>query len=650
MQNSNEQFAPREAQAIDEKYSGKSTRNDNHTLFYQQIYYYFSPIFNIPSQDVLTTLSVASFDYFQCLLKFDYVADNINSKDIPAYLREGFYLHERAIRSLLKIIPHENSFWHDFEIIKDKYFETILKEKELRVDEFLFTEDKFQELAKGKSIFCLGAVNALCCISGDFSQLQNLSSSIISLHVGFQIFDDIDDFADDLKNRQFSYAIFLVNEYIKKHSLNVLPADILTKYKLLFISGIAEQILQKAVLYFQKSYDCICELPLTEYKSFIQLNISKAKRLIKEIHDYTNKTIARSNLCNERKLHTTTSPDDVCAITQSVIDGCLFLSSQAKDNLWTDFLTSAGESTLWVTSYISFMLCEAKIDFPNIQNIYQELQKKILSLGSFNENMIQDGDSTNFYIGFSLLQSNKIDKKTFEGWYTYQMGDGGWTTYNNVENLKNRLELPDNVDVSGWIQSHVCVSAAAALMLSYREHSLDDRLDATIKYLLASQTIEGAWKSYWWTSDVYATSFSLQVLARINRSEYYHQICSGCQWLRGQQQNDGSWDDMKSHQSSVFYTALAIKALMICDFDMHEKEIAKGIEWLLQQEMSDGSWQSQRILRIPATNVVNPEVVKEWRRSSFGVNTLVDDHRRVFTVATVLNCFQTYLNKNECNS
>ncbi len=53
--------------------------------------------------------------------------------------------------------------------------------------------------------------------------------------------------------------------------------------------------------------------------------------------------------------------------------------------------------------------------------------------------------------------------------------------------------------------------------------------------------------------------------------------------------------------------------------------------------MEDGSWQSQRILRIPAPDVHEPNQVTKWRKSAFGVNTLTDDHNRIFTTATVIN-------------
>lgn len=64
----------------------------------------------------------------------------------------------------------------------------------------------------------------------------------------------------------------------------------------------------------------------------------------------------------------------------------------------------------------------------------------------------------------------------------------------------------------------------------------------------------------------------------------------------------------------------------------------------MNQQTTDGSWQTTKILAIPATDVEDISKVVRWRKSSFGVNTIVDDHNRVFTTVTVLNALWDYKN------
>jgi hypothetical protein len=97
-----------------------------------------------------------------------------------------------------------------------------------------------------------------------------------------------------------------------------------------------------------------------------------------------------------------------------------------------------------------------------------------------------------------------------------------------------------------------------------------------------------------------------------------------------------------TNESNAFYTALAIKSLIAYDAMSFQDSISKGVKWLLAHQTEDGSWQTNRILRIPATDVLYPSTVKRWRKSSFGVNCIIDDHNRVFTTSTVLNALHHY--------
>lgn len=110
------------------------------------------------------------------------------------------------------------------------------------------------------------------------------------------------------------------------------------------------------------------------------------------------------------------------------------------------------------------------------------------------------------------------------------------------------------------------------------------------------------------------------------------------------QHNDGYWEGF--HEPSTFFTAQAINVLI----QLHIRKIfgnlspfiEKGMTWLRKNQYEDGSWKTARILRLPFPEERYPENVQDWRRTSFGLNCVVDDHKRVFTTATVYQTLKNY--------
>jgi hypothetical protein len=113
-------------------------------------------------------------------------------------------------------------------------------------------------------------------------------------------------------------------------------------------------------------------------------------------------------------------------------------------------------------------------------------------------------------------------------------------------------------------------------------------------------------------------------------------------WLIEQQNERGGWVDNMSKEDSFFYTAMAVEALSTFDKEKFKLQISKGINFLLSNQTTDGSWKSSRILTIPQTDVIIKDKIQKWRKSSFGVNILVDDHKRIFTTVTVLKTLLSY--------
>ena len=223
---------------------------------------------------------------------------------------------------------------------------------------------------------------------------------------------------------------------------------------------------------------------------------------------------------------------------------------------------------------------------------------------------------------------------TLDRWLPFQNEQGGWSTYLDPQKLRTRLEIPEDISVQAWITPKMCVSAVATFVLKKLQHPA---FSLSHDFLLQNQQPDGSWLSYWWTSDVYATAWAILAL-----ETQHDAIDKACLWLLRQQHGEGYWVNPTSKQPNAFYTALALKALMSQRNSDFNPAIQQGIQWILQNQTSDGSWKSDRILRIPATDIHDPRLVRTWRNSSFGVNCLTDDYHRVFTTSTVWNCLTYY--------
>lgn len=615
----------------------KMGRND-FFLFYKNMYSYLKPAFPPIDPLNLQKLERASLLFFQSLLSFDNAIDKPQAPDFRNFIKDGFLLHELAIRELTDIFTSDSLFWKSFDLIKKKYFLALQIEDELINERKILSFDTFSKLAEGKSIFCTAAVDALCSITNDYSNEECLKNSILQLHIGFQFLDDIDDFSLDLKTNQPNLAVSMVRKYVQENGINISPENSISYHKLLFISGTATNILEMSIQSFEKAVLKLKNIPLIEYKEYVHNYIIKCKKLIISIGQALLKAEQKKKL-SLNKITLSQQKSFKTKLNSTVELAYKFLYSQLdNDYLWRDFLTSMGQSSFWVTGYVGFFLSEIRCSNHLLKKVAANLSNAEFT--SYNNEMIQDADSSSFCIGFLSQQDKPISDELIQNWIRHCNESGGWRTYLDINTLKKRLELPFDYSVTGWTKPHLCVTAAAANVLLHYKASFNDLLEKTLSFLANHQSLEGFWQSYWWTSPIYATSLALQAFVKAG-NKYHSEITKSIEWLLSLQTKDGCWLNPYTNLPSAFYTALSIKALIVTRDSISNQAIEKGTNWLIENQYSDGSWQCQHILRIPSPDSENPELLKNWRKGSFGVNTIVDDHRRIFSTVTALNSLKT---------
>jgi hypothetical protein len=599
--------------------------------FYVTLPFEISKLYSqsVINQEKLIKLSFYSYLYFSSILCFDKYYDSqidvVKNKDlIKTYL---FFIKEHALIGLLSLINQKSEFWTEFNKLKFVFFEASSNDNLIESDDF--NDAIFFENAKSKSILSHAYIYSLKYLFGKIGEEKTILTGLDKFHIGFQIYDDYTDLKEDKLNNQLNYFYCKIKQ---KTSLELEHKSFEYLLKLSYIDNTITECLELALVNLKESQKIFSEIKLdyllTKVNETIYLIESELYFIKASIIKATDKSI-RSNVLI------------VGNNAQSAIDSALnYLKTNLNDScFWIDFLTNAGYGKEWVTGYVLSMIGE--ID-TSITFLNKPLNSLLASQGGYNNQIVQDGDSSNFLIKTSTIFSKDISKDRLENWLAFSNSNGGWSTYFD-NGIKKSMKLPLDSDFTGWFSPQICVTAVAAWVAKdFKDETISKVYDKTVKYIMSNQNNDGSWNSYWWTENIYATAFALLSIPK--NEENTDVISKAISYLLQKQNSNGSWNNVGIESS--FYTALALKALI--DFKMYFNKsalqplIKKGVEWLIDNQMNDGSWKVSRILQLPSPEITNPNDVKKWGHTSFGLNCLVDDHNRIFTTSTVYNCLCLY--------
>lgn len=577
------------------------------------------------TEEQLQKLALVNYTYFRGVLLVDSVVD-LDASHPEKSIFDALNLIEASIQELSWLIDSKDIFWTKFRESKIQYAKAVLREKHIRNSEEVINQELFEHIYESKSAsLAYNLINAFESVGkGKREGVASLLKQLLKhIHLAYQFRDDIDDFRTDLRKSQYSYAIHLVEKRLSQIERSAEPDF---KYKYLFTSGVAEFLICESMLHFNKALNISESLDLKMFNDHIVSALAQCQLQIDEINALIKKTKVKLTK-GSTLLFEDFDDADEGQINESIEKAIQYLLDNLEDSGWKDFLTSAGLSDGWVTSYTSYHLLKHGLAGLPSSNF----------LGSFNETVSQDGDTLSFTVGVAKLQQRRDLMGLLNMWLRFMQSDGGWRTYLDESSLRSRLNLETGTSVYGWTTPKSCVSAVAYNVLLEFEELKNER-EATGRFLISHQTPEGSWESYWWTSDMYATAWAIKGLCK---NKNYIPACEkGMSWIIDSRNTLGYWSDELDNLPSPFFTALATEAILMVKGPM--RDLRSSLNWLLKSQCRDGSWPSSRILAIPATHIDDRKQVKAWRRSSFGVNTLVDDHNRIFTTVTVLSALQTW--------
>lgn len=293
------------------------------------------------------------------------------------------------------------------------------------------------------------------------------------------------------------------------------------------------------------------------------------------------------------------------------------LRRQTGDGCWRDFLLPAGQSDAWVTAYTGHALAglasaQAR-DAAAAAWRWLERTERPGGGWSYNAGVPGDADSTlwGLRLAAAVGDGDGARARTAARFLEAHLrDDGGLSTYVDRQAIRGYVGLPDAVSFDGWLQSHVCVTAAGAGLAGFAPR--------LAPYLLQRQTADGRWRSYWWLADEYATGEAAAALAACASIDAGAPIARAQRWA---EQRIAELCTSPDARPPAFALALALRVALLelghaVDPAVDPALIEAGIARLGEWQKPDGSWPASARLRVPRPDVCDPDrrdQVERWQ-------------------------------------
>lgn len=592
---------------------------NSNLAFYQNYPSLFSNAFLITNEQ-LDLLDMSGYLYYQATIFTDSLIDE---KDISKFPLISI-CQEESIKILTSIYGLDNDFWRLWNKRRNEYLDAVIFEKALGKKENV-TIEEYETLADAKSAFGKVAIDCLFSIDNTNEDLhQKLLISHKYFSVAFQLNDDIQDFKEDLKKKQFNWAVYL----LKQQNIANQDPDILVKY--LYIRGISKKMYLLGIDYCNKALDCIENIAVPKWKKVLIDTKKSFTAAILEIDSYIETLTAEVSLSNDGFLENN--------LQHSILSAIKFIKSKQQNNgSWREYVNQGGISNTWATAFITSKISESgnlKTNFENeIPKALDFLnQNTIKKLWSYNTTWIEDADSTNFVFLSFLNNTIQIENEILENWLFYQTQNGGFSTYSDKNYLLTALDDTNISNVNGWLSVHNCVSAVSFYFLAQKNQN--DNSFLRIKNYF-DRNLTNELNSYWWTSSIYTDYYLAKTYKFLNETDNVNYIVSK---INAIQNENGSFSDI--YGENLFYTGLALE-IMLLNPTKSKQKIEKTIYFLLQNQFSDGSWQNSNALQVPNAQDTEPNNT-HFPIATFGMNVRAKEFNRLFTTTSVLQSLSVY--------
>ncbi len=183
---------------------------------------------------------------------------------------------------------------------------------------------------------------------------------------------------------------------------------------------------------------------------------------------------------------------------------------------------------------------------------------------------------------------------------TFQCRDGGWAAFDK-DCTKGVLEKVPFADHNAMLDPECAdITARILELLGYEGYSVaHPQVQKALQYLREQQEEDGSWYGRWGVNYVYGTWQVLRGLRALNLNMNDPWLLKARDWLESVQHEDGGWGERcNTYDDPVFkgqgpstasQTAWAVMGLCAFD-DPMRPSLQRGIDYLVRSQNPDGSW------------------------------------------------------------
>lgn len=615
-----------------------SDNNFNEYAYFYNCYpYLFAEAFGNFNEEKLELLNIAGFLCYKAIVLRDDFIDK-NSPDIIDIKKNEIsrIFLDNATNLLLGIFGKESNFWMYWKKRKSELNSTEEFDKMFIKENIDF--EQYATFADNKSAFAKLAIDGLYVLSNEANTEghEALINSHREFSIAMQIFDDLFDVEEDFENKQFNLAINNVRNIIQKETCCEVLKDSNVIEKHLFLSGIANDMLQKALLHLDFSEYYAKPYKVNKWKGVINFYRKIFKAIINQKEAYLE--IVKAKVRHSRdKVNIFVDENNLSPLIQKGIqNGIEFIvSKQRTDGTWFEYLTSAGASDIWATGFIAFF-CNNIIPKENIQKATNALLSDAHPLWGYKQSYLNDTDSSNF----ALLALESVSKNKIERLIQRQNFDGGFPTYidREVKELRKYMKYPKESKYAGWTQSHLCVSAVTYYFLVSNKNHFNDDCIQKLEIFLFENLSSKKQISYWWGNEIYTLYWLSLSFQKISKPELKNIVKD--RLLDSVNNYRPLLNPDNNNKISVFFTALQLNIFIVLH-TLHIKNCQSLIIYLvgelLKEQYIDGSWKETNAMRLPDTEILNPCETEAWPASGRGCNVRAIEFNRLFTTSVTIN-------------
>ena len=200
----------------------------------------------------------------------------------------------------------------------------------------------------------------------------------------------------------------------------------------------------------------------------------------------------------------------------------------------------------------------------------------------------------------NLQRRNECFQRGLKWMMTFQCKDGGWASFDK-DCTKNILEKVPFADHNAMLDPECAdITARILELLGYENWSTGHpQIADALEYIRKQQEPDGSWYGRWGVNYIYGTWQVLRGLRALNIDMSQSWLLKARDWLESVQHADGGWGERcNTYDDPVFkgqgpstasQTAWAVMGLCALG-DPNRPSVRRGIEYLIRTQNEDGSW------------------------------------------------------------